>query len=218
MSLHWWVRLAEELWPRSTWNEQIRKLWGERLRSDAERFPEALAQAIRNVRCQRSSERVEIAWVLAEYAQYQRNQRAAQQGTTREEAAQQRLEEDLVLQREVADEHAAMRTAVGNLPEAWLDPIRQRLKRYLPASPTAGDPSGWSMLAVGLAHAIGTEWDSWSTPSPGPSHDLEHSSDTAGSASTDPPRQASSSSPADMPHGMPSDATPEPLEALAAFW
>jgi hypothetical protein len=218
VSAQWWVRLAEELWPRSTWNDQIRKLWGERLRSDAERHPEAVAQCIRNVRCARSSERVEIAWVLSEYAQYQRNQRQAEQGQTREEAAQNRLAEDLELQREVADEHAAMRTAVRNLPEEWLEVIRQRLKRYLPASPTNGDPIGWSMLAVGLAHAIGVECGSWSTPSPEPSHGLEPSSGMGESASTDPPRQASSSSPAEVPHGTLLVATPGPSADLAEFW
>lgn len=215
----WWVRLAEELWPRGTWNDQIRKLWTERLWGEAERRPEVVAQCIRNVRCNRSSERVEIAWVLSEISQYTQNQLRADHGKdARIAAAVARAQEDAALRREVADEDAARRTALSHLPEETLLELKGHVGRCLPFLRMAGPVSGWSAMAVGLVHATGIERRSWSTPSPEPSPDPEPSCVTGGSSSTDPPRPLSSSWPADPPHGEPSEGEPQPSEALAEFW
>jgi hypothetical protein len=198
----WWVRLAEELWPRGSWNEQIKKLWQERLTTEGKSNPEELAQCIRNVRCMRSSERVEIAWVLAELAEYRRR-KAGQQGNlqSRIEAATIRQERERAMAEEVADEDAARRTALSMLPPEELSRLKALVSRSLPHLRMHGHPSGWSGIAVGLVHAAGIESGSWLTSSREPSPAPGPSCATGGSASTDPPRHPSSSLPAEMPHG-----------------
>lgn len=215
----WWVSLAQELWPRATWNEQIRKLWQERLAGEAKTNPEALAQCIRNVRCARSSERVELAWVLAELGEYKRRQSGEQDSLESRIAAEaKRREEDAALAAEVADEDAARRTALAMLDPEELASLKSQVARSLPLLKMRGPVSGWSAIAVGLVHATGIERGSWSIASPEPSLVPGHSSGTDGWLYTGQPKPHSSSSPPEGPHGTPSAATPEPSEALAAYW
>lgn len=209
----WWVRLAEELWPRATWNDQIRKLWSDRFRNDAN---ETLAQAIRNVRCSKSSERLEIAWVIQELATIKANQKKhlAKSSEPAEDPAAR-------AQREAAEVDAEIEHATASLkllPPEMLASLTREVQRCLPALRMRGDVSEWSRLAIGLTHALGLQRNSWSTPSPEPSPGLEPSCGTDESASTGQPRPSSSSSPAESPHGERSDEATQPSPDLAVLW
>lgn len=205
----WWVDKAEKLWPRSIWTDEIRRLWSERLRN-AE--PEVLSQCLDNVRCDRSSERVEIAWVLAALAEHKANQRRSMAAVEPREDPEERMRRERV---EADDESDRMRADLESLPEQELDSLRDRVRLSFPALRMSGPVRGWSRMSVGLVHAIGVTSGSWSTPSLAPSLGSGPSSATARSASTDPPRPPSSSTPSGSPPGRASDArSPDPAD----FW
>ena len=208
----WWVRLAEELWPRATWNDQIRKLWTDRFRNDAN---ETLAQAIRNVRCSKSSERLEIAWVITELGTIKANQKKhlskQESGEDPDDRARREKEE---ADAEIVQAAASLKL----LPPEDLRSLICEVQRCLPGLRMRGEVSEWSRLAIGLAHACGMERRLWSMPSLGPSPVLEHSCGTERSASTDPLRLSSSSSPAANPHGERSDEATQPSPDLAVLW
>ena len=208
----WWVRLAEELWPRATWNDQIRKVWTDRFRNDAN---ETLAQAIRNVRCSKSSERLEIAWVIAELAAIKANQR---KHLRNDEPAEDPVDR---ARREAEEADAEIVQAAASLkllPPEDLRSLICEVQRCLPGLRMRGEVSEWSRLAIGLAHACGMERRLWSMPSLGPSPVLEHSCVTGECASTDRLRPSSSSSPAANPHGERSDEATQPSPDLAVLW
>jgi hypothetical protein len=208
----WWVRLAEELWPRATWNDQIRKLWTERFRNEE---GEMLAQCIRNVRCSRSSERVEIAWVIAEVQQFKSNRQKHRNQQEPKEDPKERADREAA---EAEADAAGWVASLRMLPEEELSRLKAHVARCLPGLRMRGDPTEWSRLAIGLVHACGVERNSWSTPSPEPSPVLEPSSVTGASASTGLPRHRSSSSPAGTPLGEPSDETVPASAGHAEFW
>ena len=208
----WWVRLAEELWPRATWNDQIRKLWAERFRNEE---GEMLAQCIRNVRCSRSSERVEIAWVIAEVQQYKLNRTKHLRKDGPKEDPKERADREAA---EAQADAAGWVASLRMLPEEELSRLKAHVARCLPGLRMRGDPTEWSRLATGLVHACGVERNLWSMPSLEPSPVLEPSSVTDGSASTGLPRHPSSSSPAGMPPGEPSDETGPASAGHVEFW
>jgi hypothetical protein len=208
----WWVRLAEELWPRATWNDQIRKLWAERFRNEE---GEMLAQCIRNVRCSRSSERVEIAWVIAEVQQYKMNRTKHLRKDGPKEDPKERADREAA---EAQADAAGWVASLRMLPEEELSRLKAHVARCLPGLRMRGDPTEWSRLATGLVHACGVERNLWSMPSLEPSPVLEHSSVTDESASTGLPRHPSSSLPAGMPPGVPSDETGPASAGHVEFW
>lgn len=192
----WWVDLAASLWPKSQWNDQVRELWRDRLRNVE---PQLLKNAIQQVRCDRSSERVEIGWVLAEVSRVRANQREAMR---QQERSQDREDPDARTAREeteVTCEDIRRRRTLSTLPEEKLEKIRTWLRGLWSGCRCSGPPSEWSRIAVGLAAANGALWDSPSTPSPRPSPDPAPSCEEEGSACTDPRTQASSVPPSESP-------------------
>lgn len=208
----WFVKLAEELWPRATWNDEIRRLWSDRFRNETR---DVVEQAIRNVRCSKSSERVEIAWVIQELSTIKAN---LKKSVAKQEDAE---DPDDRARREAEEVDAEIRQAEASLrlltPED-LQSLTLELKRSLPGLRMHGEVSEWSRLAIGLAHALGMKRRLWWTPSPEPSPGLEPSCGTERSASTGQPKPSSSSLPAESPHGRRSDEGTPPSADPADCW
>jgi hypothetical protein len=178
------VEYAVGLWPRAGWGIAIKSLW----RRSLAKYPnEVVVQCIENVREERSSERVELAWVLREIKNWKRNWEG---GDLEKDAGAKRS--DPIDEGDAEWENEEILRTLEAQEQHVLDRLMREVAEVAPLRRSSGPCRQWSRLARGLVWAHGGQQGLWPVPrldlSPGP----EHSSETDAYAFTAPTTPRSS--------------------------
>ncbi len=178
------VEYAVALWPRADWGIAIKNLWRRAL---ARHPQDVVVTCIENVREQRSSERVELAWVLREISAWKRNW----EGHDLEKEPAQRHREPID-ETEAEWENDEILRTLEQQDEATLSRLMAEVSTVAPLRQSSGPCRTWSRLARGLVWAHGGEHGLWPVPPLDLNRDQGPSFATAGSASTAPTTPPSS--------------------------
>lgn len=181
------VAYAQGLWPKGEWTFANLKLW----RKELGRFdPKLVTQAIENVKCDKSSERVQLAWIIREIRQMEANR-------DREVVLQSRKESSSIDEGEVEWGRTQIMEELENQPTELTDRLLELVKAKFAGIVSSGPVREWSWMARGMVWAAGQQLGLWSGPPLEPSLARELLSETERSACMDLINRPSSDPPSD---------------------
>jgi hypothetical protein len=182
------VSYAQGLWPRGEWSFANVRLW----RKELGRFdPKLVTQAIENVKCDKSSERVQLAWIIREIRQMEANR-------DREVGLRNRKESSSIDEGEVEWGRTQIMEELENQPTQLTDRLLEVVKAKFAGIASSGPVQDWSWMARGMVWAAGQQLGLWSGPPLEPSLDRELLSATERSACMDLINQLNSDPPSDQ--------------------
>lgn len=182
------VAYAQGLWPRGEWSFANLKLW----RKELGRFNSKLViQAIENVKCDKSSERVQLAWIIREIRQMEANR-------DREVGLRNRKESSSIDEGEVEWGRTQIMEELENQPTELTDRLLELVKAKFAGIASSGPVQDWSWMARGMVWAAGQQLGLWSGPPLEPSLARELLSETERSACMDLINRLNSDPPSDQ--------------------